>query len=75
MKFSEMPYTRPDAEALKKQMSQLTERLKSAASYEEARQVFLEKEAASRTTSWCICVIPWARRWATRATPRWATTA
>ena len=49
MKFSEMPYTRPDAEALKKQMSQLTERLKSAASYEEARQVFLEKEAASRT--------------------------
>ena len=39
MKFSEMPYTRPDAEALKKQMSQLTERLKSAASYEEARQV------------------------------------
>ena len=49
MKFSEMPYTRPDAEALKKQMSQLTERLQSAASYEEARQVFLEKEAASRT--------------------------
>ena len=49
MKFSEMPYTRPDAEALKKQMSQLTERLQNAASYEEARQVFLEKEAASRT--------------------------
>ena len=44
MKFSEMPYTRPDAEALKKQMSQLTERLQNAASYEEARQVFLEKE-------------------------------
>ena len=28
MKFSEMPYTRPDAETLKKQLSQLTERLK-----------------------------------------------
>ena len=38
MKFSEMSYTRPDAEALKKQMSQLTERLQNAASYEEARQ-------------------------------------
>ena len=49
MKFSEMPYTRPDAEALKKQLSQLTERLKNAVSYEEARKVFLEKEAASRT--------------------------
>ena len=49
MKFSEMPYTRPDAETLKKQLSQLTERLKNAVSYEEARKVFLEKEAASRT--------------------------
>ena len=44
MKFSEMPYERPDLDAVKKQYSALTERLKAAESYEEARAVFLEKE-------------------------------
>ena len=44
MKFSEMPYERPDLDAVKKQYSTLTERLKAAGSYEEARTVFLEKE-------------------------------
>ena len=44
MKFSEMPYKRPDAEAVKAGLSGLTERLKAAESYEEARAVFLEKE-------------------------------
>ena len=44
MKFSEMPYERPDLDAIKKQYSALTERLKAAGSYEEARAVFLEKE-------------------------------
>ena len=44
MKFSEMPYERPDLDAVKKQYSALTERLKAAGSYEEARSVFLEKE-------------------------------
>ena len=44
MKFSEMPYERPDLDAVKKQYSALTERLKAAGSYEEARTVFLEKE-------------------------------
>lgn len=44
MKFSEMPYERPDLDAVKKQYSALTERLKAAGSYEEARAVFLEKE-------------------------------
>ena len=44
MKFSEMPYKRPDAEAVKAGLSGLTERLKAAKSYEEARAVFLEKE-------------------------------
>ncbi|MBQ6508565.1 MAG: M3 family oligoendopeptidase [Flexilinea sp.] len=44
MKFSEMPYTRPDPDALKTELQDLTERLKNAQSYEEARAVFLEKE-------------------------------
>ncbi len=44
MKFSEMPYTRPDPEAVKAELQQLTERLRNADSYETARAVFLEKE-------------------------------
>ena len=44
MKFSEMPYVRPDAEAVKAMQHGLTERLKAAKSYAEARTVFLEKE-------------------------------
>ena len=48
MKFSEMPYKRPDPEALIKAMQDLTERLKNAKSYEEARAVFLEYEEQSK---------------------------
>ena len=48
MKFSEMPYERPDLEAVKGRLSQFTARLKAAASYDEARAVFLEKEEADR---------------------------
>ncbi len=44
MKFSEMTYVRPDAEGMKNALTALTERLKSAGTYEEARTVFLEKE-------------------------------
>ena len=44
MKFSEMPYTRPDSEAVKTELQQLTGRLRSADSYEAARAVFLEQE-------------------------------
>ena len=44
MKFSEMPYNRPDPEAVKADLTELTGRLKAAQSYEEARSVFLEKE-------------------------------
>ena len=49
MKFSEMPYVRPDAEALKKELTALTERLKNAATYEEAREAFLEEQKVSRS--------------------------
>ena len=48
MKFSEMPYTRPDAEAVKSQLAQLTEKLKAAGTYAEARAVFLEKEESQK---------------------------
>lgn len=46
MKFSEMPYERPDLDKVKRELGDLTGRLKAAESYEEARAVFLEKEAA-----------------------------
>ena len=49
MKFSEMPYTRPDTEAVIREIQALTERLKNAGSYEEARAVFLEYEEKSKT--------------------------
>ncbi len=49
MKFSEMPYKRPDPEAVKAQLQNLTERLKNAQSYEEARAIFLEKEKQEKT--------------------------
>ena len=47
MKFSEIPYTRPDPEQTRETFRELTERLKNAKSYEEARAVFLEKEEKS----------------------------
>ena len=41
MKFSEMPYVRPDVEALKQRLAALTEQLKAAKTYAEARETFL----------------------------------
>jgi len=48
MKFSEMPYRRPDLETLKAGMKDRIARLKGAASYAEAKAVFLENEAAEK---------------------------
>lgn len=48
MKFSQIPYERPDSKALMEQLSRLTGRLKAAATYEEARKVFLEKETLQK---------------------------
>ena len=48
MKFHEMPYARPDLEQVKGQLAGLTRRLKEAASYDQAKAVFLEKEQAQR---------------------------
>ena len=39
MKFSEMPYKRPDPEQVKKELQELTEQFKNAKSYEEAKAV------------------------------------
>ncbi|HIS66146.1 MAG TPA: M3 family oligoendopeptidase [Candidatus Scatomorpha stercorigallinarum] len=44
MKFSEMPYERPDIEALKKFLDDAAGRLAAARSFEEADAVFLEVE-------------------------------
>ena len=48
VKFREMPYERPDGEALKTSMRTLTEKLRAAGSYEAAKAVFLEKETLSK---------------------------
>ena len=44
MKFCEMPYTRPDIDETKKSFDSLTERLASAKSYADAKEVFLEEQ-------------------------------
>ena len=48
LKFSQMPYERPDLEAHKMRLTDLTARLKAAGSYEEAKTVFLEQEEVYR---------------------------
>ena len=48
MKFSEMPYERPDAEQLKADLSRLTEELKNAESYDRAKEIFLRYETLYR---------------------------
>ena len=50
VQFSEMEYQRPDLEKLKDEMQKLVERLKSAESYDVAREVFLEADRVSRHT-------------------------
>ncbi len=49
MKFSEMKYQRPDVEALKASLTELTEKLRGAGSYEEAREAFLAKEKLEKS--------------------------
>ena len=49
MKFSEMPYERPDLETVKAQLSGFTARLRAASGYDETKAVFLEKEEADQT--------------------------
>ena len=51
MKFSEMTYTRPDAESTQQQLAALTEQLKAAKSYEAAREVFLAQQEQAKHIS------------------------
>lgn len=51
MKFSEMKYERPDVELIKAQFDELTSRLGTAESYEDAKKVFLEKEQLEKHIS------------------------
>ena len=48
MTFSEMPYQRPDLDALKTQYNALTDRLRNAADYAAARAAFLDKETLEK---------------------------
>ncbi len=50
MKFSEMPYRRPDPETVKADLQRFTERFRNAQSYDEAHAVFLEKEEYRKTS-------------------------
>ena len=51
MKFSEMKYERPDAEQLKAELNGLTEKLKAAKSYDEAKALFLAHEKLNKHIS------------------------
>jgi len=48
MKFSQMPYSRPDFEKMKNSVIEFTKRMENASSYEEARAVFLESEESQK---------------------------
>ena len=54
MKFTEMPYQRPDTDAVIREIQDLTARLKNAQSYEEAKSVFLEYEEKSKAVDTTI---------------------
>ena len=47
MKFSEMPYARPDLDELKQQLQALTDQLKSAPDYASAHEAFLAQQKLS----------------------------
>lgn len=48
MKFPEMQYARPDLAEMKKTLHDLTEELKKAETYEEAREVFLKEQETDK---------------------------
>ena len=48
IKFSEIPYSRPDIDEVKDEITKLTDELKSADSYEKARDAFVRKDALER---------------------------
>ncbi len=51
MKFSEMPYARPDLDQVKRMLADLTQQLKDAPDYAAAKAVFLKKEQEQKHLS------------------------
>ena len=51
MKFSEMPYSRPDLQAAMNRAAELTGKLRNAEVYEEARESFLEMDREDKKLS------------------------
>lgn len=51
MKFSEIPYTRPDIDAITAQLKDLTAALQSAPNYETAKDLFLREQALAKQLS------------------------
>lgn len=56
VKFKDMPYERPDLEAVKKAVQEVTEALRNAESYGQARAAFLRKEELSANFSTMYCL-------------------
>ena len=50
VKFNEMPYQRPDMEAMKAELAEAAGRMKTAGSYEEARRIFCEVQEKRQKT-------------------------
>lgn len=48
MKFNEFPYERPDIDAIKAEITELTEALKKASDYEEVKTLFIKKDKLDR---------------------------
>ena len=57
MKFSEIPYKRIDTEALIKEVRELTEKLKNASTYEEARAAFLAYEELGKVYDTTVTLV------------------
>ena len=51
MKFSELPYSRPDLQAAMNRAAELTGKLRNAEVYEEARESFLEMDREDKKLS------------------------
>ena len=59
MKFSDMTYSRPDPDRVKREYRALTDRFRAAKTFEEARQAFLERDILERNivTQYELCYI------------------
>ena len=60
MKFSEMPYTRPDLEAIKKTSGDLLEKIRSAATAEEQINAYLAYEEEQKEIN-TVCSLAYVR--------------